>query len=168
MREYIWGCPGNWSKKKYRGGGRDVEVDNDRIIQGSCGVTQGKILGGSKKGVTYTTPEERTGYRNLERIHVFPFILGRDSENKNGHAWLCATIDACNWWKRCVRVGVICVSKTTLVMAFWKIVVWEVGMILRKPEIAWLQTIRSGIYNSVKYGLKGMRHKNYNMYVGRK
>ena len=40
------------------------------------------------------TQEERMGYRNLERIHVFPCILGRkirDSENKNGHAWLCAT-----------------------------------------------------------------------------
>ena len=34
------------------------------------------------------------GYMNLERIHVFPCILVRkirDSENKNGHAWSCAT-----------------------------------------------------------------------------
>ena len=53
-----------------------------------------KILGGCKKGVTYTTTEERMGYRNLERIHVFSCILGRkvrDSENKIRHAWLCAT-----------------------------------------------------------------------------
>ena len=30
-----------------------------------------------------------------------------------------------------------------------------------------LSQINSGIYNSVKYGLKGMRHKNANMYVAR-
>ena len=31
-----------------------------------------------------------------------------------------------------------------------------------------LNHIKSGIYNSVKYGLKGMRHKNANMYETRK
>ena len=31
-----------------------------------------------------------------------------------------------------------------------------------------LSYIRSEIYNSVKYGLKGMRHRNANMYVARK
>ena len=44
------------------------------------------------------------GYMNLERIHVFPCILGReirDSENKNGHAWLCATL--VEW-----GIGLIC------------------------------------------------------------
>ena len=39
------------------------------------------------------------GYKNLERIHVFPCILGRDigySENKNGvHG--CVQLGACNW-----------------------------------------------------------------------
>ena len=28
-----------------------------------------KILVGCKKGVTYTTPEEKMGYMSLERIH---------------------------------------------------------------------------------------------------
>ena len=47
-------------------------------------------------------------------------------------------------------------------------------MILRKTGITWLQkgyvfkSYKNGIYNSVKYGLKGMRHKNANMYVDRK
>ena len=59
------------------------------------GYSGSKILGGC-------TQEERMGYRNPERIHVlvFPCILGRkirDSENKNGHAWLCAT--------RCMQLG---------------------------------------------------------------
>ena len=48
------------------------------------GYSGSKILGGCKKGVTYTIPGERMGYRSLERIHVFPCILGqkiRDSEN---------------------------------------------------------------------------------------
>ena len=31
-----------------------------------------------------------------------------------------------------------------------------------------LSHIKSGIYNSVKYGLKGMRYKNANMYVAHK
>ena len=62
------------------------------------GYSGSKILGGCKKGVTYTIPEERIGYRN--RIHVFPCILGReirDSENKKGHAFNCVQLDACNW-----------------------------------------------------------------------
>ena len=44
------------------------------------GYSGSKILGGCKKGVTYTTLGERIGYRNLERIHVhvFPCILGRE------------------------------------------------------------------------------------------
>ena len=46
------------------------------------------------KNTGWLTQEERMGYRNLEIIHVFPCIFGRkirDSENKNRHAWLCAT-----------------------------------------------------------------------------
>ena len=31
-----------------------------------------------------------------------------------------------------------------------------------------LSHIKSGVYNPVKYELKGMRHKNANMYVARK
>ena len=61
------------------------------VKQGFVWVTQGTKYwdGGCKKGVTLTTPEEMIGYRDFERIHVFPCILGReirDSENKNGHA----------------------------------------------------------------------------------
>ena len=40
------------------------------------------------------------GYRNLERIYVFPCILGReihDSENKTG-MYGCVQLDECNWW----------------------------------------------------------------------
>ena len=56
-----------------------------KVKQGfEWGYSGSKILGGCKKGVTYTTPGERMGNRNLERIHAFPYILGReicDSEN---------------------------------------------------------------------------------------
>ena len=56
------------------------------------------------------------GYRNLERIH--DCILGRtirDSENKNGHAWLCATrcMQLVGWGDKGYmykNVGVICGS----------------------------------------------------------
>ena len=76
--EGIWGCPGNWSKKKL--GGRDVEVDYDRSqTMVSVVLLRVKILGGCKKGCAYTTLEEMIGYRTL-----FPCILGReirDSEN---------------------------------------------------------------------------------------
>ena len=58
------------------------------------------LLGGCKKGVTYTTTGERMGYRNLERIHVhvFPCISGRKIQKiKMGmHGWV--QLDACNWW----------------------------------------------------------------------
>ena len=72
----------------------DYDRSQTRVCVGLLRVK--KILGGCKKGATYTctTAEERIGYRNLERIYIFPCILGReirDSENKNGHAWLWAT-----------------------------------------------------------------------------
>ena len=57
-------------------GERDAEVDCDRsqtrvcmelvrVKKTGCGVR-------NFKGVTYTTPEEMIGYRNLEKIHVLP------------------------------------------------------------------------------------------------
>ena len=74
------------------------------------------------RAYTYTTPEERREYRNLEKIHVCTCIWGReigDSENKNGHEWLWATtvgwnVQVCNWWEGRGRVGVMSVVSKTL------------------------------------------------------
>ena len=64
-------------------------------------------------------------------------------------------------------------SRTTVGMPIWKkIVVGGVAIILIKRGLrdsgVCLSHIKSGIYNSVKYGLKDMRHKNANIYVVRK
>ena len=102
------------------------------MIEVKQGFLWGKYLSDFKKGGTYTTPDERMGM-NLERIRVFTCILGREirnSENKNGHAWLCATIGTCRcmqlvgwrgggkgWYAALMVEGD---SKTTLGMPFWK------------------------------------------------
>ena len=86
----IWGNPGNWSKKKQdtSRGKETLKLIMIDVKQGFVwGYSGSKILGGC-------TWEERIGYRNLERIQVFPCFLGRkirDSESKNGYTWLCAT-----------------------------------------------------------------------------
>ena len=63
-------------------------------------------------------------------------------------------------------------SKTTLGMhAILKNCSWGVAMILKSRKTGLrdckkgvrLSHIKSGTYNSIKYGLKGMRHKNANM-----
>ena len=126
-----------------------------------------------------TTPEERMGYRNLERIHVYICILGREireSGNKNGHTWLCATLcmQLVGWGRG--RVGVICGSnvgkrlQNDIGHANLKNCSWMSSYDSNKMGITWickkgmcLSHIKSG-----KYGLKVMRHKIAHMYVVRK
>ena len=97
----IWGYPGKWSRKKKQDRGKEtlklIMID---VKQGFVwGYSGSKILGGC-------TREERMGYMNLERIHVFPCILGRKIRNSENAALMYEGD-----------------SKTTMSMPFWQIVV---------------------------------------------